>query len=154
MRFRSREVRFRTSLHGLVLRNILEFILLAFMARNLEGILKKKRNKRNMNVYAVINKCVAGWCGLWLASPLAAQSVRMAGSWGLEDVVALACQSSPDAQAARHTFRSAYWDYRSYRANYLPSLTLTSNPGLDRAINEVTMDRSPRTPGWTAPSTR
>ena len=140
MRFRSREVRFRTSLHGLVLRNILEFILLAFMARNLEGILKKKRNKRNMNVYAVINKCVAGWCGLWLASPLAAQSVRMAGSWGLEDVVALACQSSPDAQAARHTFRSAYWDYRSYRANYLPSLTLTSNPGLDRAINEVTMD--------------
>ena len=60
------------------------------MARNLEGILKKKRNKRNMNVYAVINKCVAGWCGLWLASPLAAQSVRMAGSWGLEDVVALA----------------------------------------------------------------
>ena len=93
-----------------------------------------------MNVYAIINKCVAGWCGLWLASPLAAQSVRMAGNWGLEDVVALACQSSPDAQAARHTFRSAYWDYRSYRANYLPSLTLTSNPGLDRAINQVTMD--------------
>ena len=93
-----------------------------------------------MNVYAIINKCVAGWCGLWLAFPLAAQSVRMAGSWGLEDVVALACQSSPDAQAARHTFRSAYWDYRSYRANYLPSLTLTSNPGLDRAINQVTMD--------------
>ncbi len=110
------------------------------MARSLKEILEKKRDMRHMNVYAVINKCVAGWCGLWLASPLAAQSVRMAGNWGLEDVVALACQSSPDAQAARHTFRSAYWDYRSYRANYLPSLTLTSNPGLDRAINEVTMD--------------
>ena len=110
------------------------------MARSLKEILEKKRDMRHMNVYAVINKCVAGWCGLWLAFPLAAQSVRVEGYWGLEDVVALACQSSPDAQAARHTFRSAYWDYRSCRANYLPSLTLTSNPGLDRAINEVTMD--------------
>ena len=61
------------------------------MARSLKEILEKKRDMRHMNVYAIINKCVAGWCGLWLASPLAAQSVRMAGNWGLEDVVALAC---------------------------------------------------------------
>ena len=72
--------------------------------------------------------------------PVGAQQRPEAESWGLADVVCMACQSSPDAQAARHTFRSAYWDYRSYRANYLPSLTLTSNPGLDRAINQVTMD--------------
>lgn len=80
-------------------------------------------------------------CGLLFflqAAPAEAQTAD--GSWGLADVVALACQSSPDAQAARHTFRSAYWDYRAYRADYLPSLTLTSNPSLDRAINEVTMD--------------
>ena len=140
VRFRSRKVRFRTGLRWFDSCKSLVCELLRFMARSLKEILEKKRGMKNMNVYAVINKCVAGWCGLWLASPLAAQSVRMAGNWGLEDVVALACQSSPDAQAARHTFRSAYWDYRSYRANYLPSLTLTSNPGLDRAINEVTMD--------------
>lgn len=140
VRFRSRKVRFRTGLSWFDSCKSLVCELLRFMARSLKEILEKKRDMRHMNVYAIINKCVAGWCGLWLASPLAAQSVRMAGNWGLEDVVALACQSSPDAQAARHTFRSAYWGYRSYRANYLPSLTLTSNPGLDRAINEVTMD--------------
>ena len=140
VRFRSRKVRFRTGLRWFDSCKSLVCEWLRFMARSLKEILEKKRDMRHMNVYAIINKCVAGWCGLWLASPLAAQSVRMAGNWGLEDVVALACQSSPDAQAARHTFRSAYWDYRSYRANYLPSLTLTSNPGLDRAINEVTMD--------------
>ena len=140
VRFRSRKVRFRTGLRWFDSCKSLVCEWLRFMARSLKEILEKKRDMRHMNVYAIINKCVAGWCGLWLASPLAAQSVRMAGNWGLEDVVALACQSSPDAQAARHTFRSAYWDYRSYRANYLPSLTLTSNPGLDRAINQVTMD--------------
>ena len=140
VRFRSRKVRFRTGLRWFDSCKSLVCEWLRFMARSLKEILEKKRDMRHMNVYAIINKCVAGWCGLWLASPLAAQSVRVEGYWGLEDVVALACQSSPDAQAARHTFRSAYWDYRSYRANYLPSLTLTSNPGLDRAINEVTMD--------------
>lgn len=46
---------------------------------------------------------------------------------------------SPDAQNARHSFRSAYWNYKYYRANYLPTLKLTSNPYLDRAINKVTL---------------
>ena len=49
-----------------------------------------------------------------------------------------ACQQSPDAQNARHSFRSAYWNYKYYCANYLPTLKLTSNPYLDRAINKVT----------------
>lgn len=59
--------------------------------------------------------------------------------WTLEEVVSRACSSSPDALAARHSFRSAYWDYRSYKADYLPSLTLQSSPNLNRAINQVTM---------------
>ena len=46
---------------------------------------------------------------------------------------------SPDAQTARHSFRSAYWNYKYYRANYLPSLSLTSDPNLNRAINKITM---------------
>ncbi len=56
----------------------------------------------------------------------------------LGEVVRLARKQSPDALSARHTFRAAYWNYRAYRANYLPSLTLTSNPSLDRSINKVT----------------
>lgn len=58
----------------------------------------------------------------------------------LEEVVNLAQLESPEARSARHTFRSAYWNYRYYRANYLPSLTLTSSPTLDRAINKVTQN--------------
>ena len=57
----------------------------------------------------------------------------------LEQTIGRAKESSPDAQSARHTFRSAYWNYRYYRANYLPALTLTSTPYLDRAINRITM---------------
>lgn len=56
----------------------------------------------------------------------------------LGEAVRLARKQSPDALSARHTFRAAYWNYRAYRANYLPSLTLTSNPSLDRSINKVT----------------
>ncbi|MBE6286711.1 MAG: TolC family protein [Mediterranea massiliensis] len=46
---------------------------------------------------------------------------------------------SPDAESARHSFHSAYWNYKYYKANYLPNLTLSSNPYLDRAINKITM---------------
>lgn len=56
----------------------------------------------------------------------------------LERTIERARQQSPDAQNARHSFRSAYWNYKYYRANYLPALNLTSNPYLDRAINKVT----------------
>ena len=68
--------------------------------------------------------------------------VRMHGqglTLTLEQAIAQAREMSPDAQSARHTFRSAYWNYRYYRANYLPALTLTSAPYMDRAINRITM---------------
>ena len=57
----------------------------------------------------------------------------------LQQTIHHAQEKSPDAQSARHSFRSSYWNYRYYRANYLPNLTLTSNPYLDRAINKVTL---------------
>lgn len=49
----------------------------------------------------------------------------------LEETIEQARQQSPDAQNARHSFRSAYWNYKYYCANYLPTLKLTSNPYLD-----------------------
>ena len=57
----------------------------------------------------------------------------------LKQVIEIARMKSPDAQTARHSFRSAYWNYKYYRANYLPSLSLTSDPNLNRAINKITM---------------
>ena len=57
----------------------------------------------------------------------------------LKQVIEMARMESPDAQTARHSFRSAYWNYKYYRANYLPSLSLTFDPNLNRAINKITM---------------
>lgn len=57
----------------------------------------------------------------------------------LGQTIERARRQSPDAQNARHSFRSAYWNYKYYRANYLPALKLTSNPYLDRAINKITL---------------
>lgn len=57
----------------------------------------------------------------------------------LEEAVCRAQQYSSDAQTARHSFRSQYWNYRYYLANYLPAVTLTSDPYLNRAINKIAM---------------
>ena len=57
----------------------------------------------------------------------------------LKEAIEKAQEHSPYAQTARHSFRAEYWNYRSYKANYLPFLTLSSNPNLNRAINKITM---------------
>jgi outer membrane protein TolC len=41
----------------------------------------------------------------------------------LNQVISIAQQQSPDAILAKHSFRTKYWEYRSFRANYLPSLS-------------------------------
>ncbi len=55
----------------------------------------------------------------------------------LDQAIRMAQEHSPEAQAARHTYRSAYWNYRYFRANYLPSVTLTSSPTLNRQISKI-----------------
>lgn len=57
----------------------------------------------------------------------------------LADAIEMAKDHSPEAIAARHSFRAAYWNWRSYRANQLPSLTFISNPILNRSISPVTL---------------
>ena len=56
----------------------------------------------------------------------------------LQRAIEIAQENSPEAQAARHTYRAAYWNYRFFQANYLPSVTLTSSPTLNREINKIT----------------
>ncbi len=77
--------------------------------------------------------------GLLVSAEALGQETEDSTGWGLNDVIRLACAASPDAQAARHTFRAAHWDYRSYVADYRPSLMLSSNPYFTRSINSVTM---------------
>lgn len=61
----------------------------------------------------------------------------------LEDVIKLSEEQSPSALMAKHRFRASYWQYRSFRAQYLPSLTLTStvpdfSNGLEKVYNSQT----------------
>ena len=57
---------------------------------------------------------------------------------GLQDAIRLAQSQSPSVQSARNTFLAAYWSYRSYQANYLPSVTLSSAPYINRQMNKIT----------------
>ena len=56
----------------------------------------------------------------------------------LADAIHVAQENSPEAEAARHTFRAAYWNYRFYKANYLPSLTMNATPSMTKSINKIT----------------
>lgn len=53
--------------------------------------------------------------GLLLTELLTAQDQTTELS--LKQVIEIARMESPDAQTARHSFRSAYWNYKYYRAN-------------------------------------
>jgi outer membrane protein len=55
-----------------------------------------------------------------------------------DEVIKLAEVQSPDALIAKHRFRSSYWQYRTFVAQYRPSLTLTgSTPDYSTAFNRV-----------------
>lgn len=56
----------------------------------------------------------------------------------LDQAIAIAKEHSSDAKAARHTVLAAEWSYKFYKANYLPTLTLASEPSLNRAISKIT----------------
>ncbi len=57
-----------------------------------------------------------------------------------DQLVEIARNKSPQSAMARHTFKASYWQYRSYRAGYLPSLSLTSSPlGINRSLVSYTL---------------
>ena len=57
----------------------------------------------------------------------------------LQDAIIVAQERSPDALIAKHRFRMSYWNYRSFRADYLPSVNLDASiPNINRSFNEYT----------------
>ena len=73
-----------------------------------------------------------------LATPLGAAGDEVM-TLTLEQVIRMAQESSPDAVQARNSYESAYWNYRSYKASMLPSLSLSTRPSLNRSTNSVTL---------------
>ena len=53
----------------------------------------------------------------------------------LEQVLQLAHDQSPQAIMAKHQFRANYWSFRSFKAKYLPALTMNATlPDFSRAF--------------------
>ncbi len=74
------------------------------------------------------------------AATLRAQEVKKL-TFG--DVIKLAEEQSPNALIAKHRFRASYWQYRSFKAQYLPSLRLSGttpdfNNSLQRQFKDST----------------
>ena len=58
---------------------------------------------------------------------------------GLLETIELAKKQSPDGIVATTKYKGAYWRYRSFRADFLPSLTLNGTlPDLNRSFFKVT----------------
>src|SRR5664279_3552326 len=55
-----------------------------------------------------------------------------------DEVIKLSEEQSPNALIAKHRFRTSYWEYRSYQAQYLPSLTLSGlTPDFSNGLTKV-----------------
>ena len=66
-----------------------------------------------------------------------AQNTSRVKDFTLDEVIQLAREQSLQAILAKHQFRADYWEFRSYRAKYLPKVTLSSRlPQFRRAIKE------------------
>ena len=75
----------------------------------------------------------------FIAILLASTSLAMAQApkttFTLEEVLEMARDYSPSAILAKHQFRAAYWEHRTYKAEYLPSVTLNGTlPNLNRSL--------------------
>jgi outer membrane protein TolC len=76
---------------------------------------------------------------LLIPTAFAQQPVDSVITLKLEQAIDISRRQSPDVLYARHSFRSSYWNYCYYRANYLPSLTFSSTPNFNHAINAITL---------------
>lgn len=76
---------------------------------------------------------------LFILAALVAQSLWAASIiMSLPDAIRLAQEHSLDAQVARFTFLGSYWTYRSYRAELLPSASLSGSLlNYDRSVTST-----------------
>jgi len=69
-------------------------------------------------------------------TPLSAQEVKRLT---FDDVIRLSEEQSPNAMIAKHRFRSSYWEYRTFVAEYRPSLILNGTlPDYSRSSQRYT----------------
>ena len=94
----------------------------------------KQNCEKQMNNYLKLPMLLL-FCRLLLpANAQKADTLRLS----LPRAIEIAIQQSPTVRSARHTFLAQHWNYRYYRANYLPSVTLESSSYVNNVINKIT----------------
>jgi outer membrane protein TolC len=59
----------------------------------------------------------------------------------IEEVLEMARDYSPQAILSKHQFRAAYWEHRTYKAEFLPSLTLNGTfPDFNRSLVRLQLE--------------
>jgi len=62
----------------------------------------------------------------------------------LQTIIEIAREQSPDALMAKHRFRRSYWQYRSYKAAYLPLVSLNAVvPNFGREFRRIPVPDGP-----------
>ena len=62
----------------------------------------------------------------------------------LDEVITIAQEKSPDALIAKHRFRRSYWEYRSYKADYLPLVKIDAIlPDISRSFRTISVPDGP-----------
>lgn len=62
----------------------------------------------------------------------------------LEDAIYLAYEQSPDALIARHRFRASYWEFKAFKADYLPAVQLDGTlPNFSRSFRKIPVQNGP-----------
>jgi outer membrane protein TolC len=104
-------------------------------------------NKLNYTMLEIRNKQVERLIfqkiliGILIALPYMGYSQTSSLQLSLEEVLQLAKEQSPMAIMAKHSFRGSYWEFRTHRAKFLPSLDLSATiPDLSRSIDKITLD--------------
>ena len=80
---------------------------------------------------------------IFLAGPLAVNSQDTL-PLTLDEALKIAHAQSPDAMIAKHKFRMSYWQYRSFKADYLPEVNLGATlPGFSREFRQIPQPDGP-----------
>ncbi|MCD4745260.1 MAG: TolC family protein [Bacteroidales bacterium] len=59
----------------------------------------------------------------------------------LEEAINIAKDQSPDALNAKHRFRASFWEYKTFKATFMPMLDFNATlPMLNRSINKYTRE--------------
>ncbi len=78
---------------------------------------------------------------LLLGIIISTSSVAQDNKLTLDDVIYIAQQQSPDALIAKHRFKRSYWEFRTYKADYLPSVVFNGTlPNINQSIDRITLD--------------